>query len=93
MRHKITKELKLLIENLKPQIKYLSSKYRISGMVKNDLQQELVLKIILDYQKEKNRKTNKGWWFKRLQWHLYNMIKRAQLDPLNKTISVNTFDL
>lgn len=90
---KIKVRIKVLIKRLKQQLNFLSTKYRIAGMTAEDLRQDLILKIIEDYQYKKNRKEHLGWWFKRLQWHIYNMIRKSRIKPLNKTISIHTFDL
>ena len=83
------KNVEDLIDNLNQPINYLSNKYYVDGFGKNDLKQELYLKIIIDY--DKFGKKSRGWWFKRLQWYIYNMIKKSELKPLSSAIRLDKY--
>ena len=78
-----------LIKDLNQSINYLATKYFIAGFSKSDLKQELYLKIIMDYTKFGRK--SRGWWFERLQWYIYNMIKKSELSPLSNAITLNKY--
>lgn len=78
-----------LIVLLKKQINYLSYKHHIPGLGRDDLRQELILKIIVDFKNYGIKSL--GWWFIRLQWYIRNMFKKSKLQPLNNTISIHKY--
>ncbi len=80
-----------LINTLEPQIKYLSNIYKIPGMEKEDVQQELRLMVVNDFKKYPQESYNEGWWFKRLKWFLINKSMKEAKEPVNRSVRIHKF--
>lgn len=65
MAKKIT--LDELLKILDPQIKWLSRSVRIKGFEKEDIAQELRLKVTEDVRSGKGQRKGISWWFLRLK--------------------------
>jgi DNA-directed RNA polymerase specialized sigma24 family protein len=82
--------LEELLVILNPQIKYLSRYLKIKGYEKDDLAQELRLKVIEDVRLKKGYRKGISWWFKRLKWHIIYIYRRERREPLTKSITIET---
>jgi len=80
-----------LLKKLESQIKYLSNNFKIPGMTNKDIAQELNLMIIEDFKKYSSDTYDKGWWFKRLKWHIQNKAMKESKEPVNRSIRIHTF--
>jgi hypothetical protein len=81
-----------LLDSLQSQLDHLSSKYRIPGMTRDDVRQQLIVKVLEDYDEYGNDETKKvGWWFKRLDWYAQRLVKRSKNDPLNNSVESGGF--
>ena len=85
------------LQELDTQIKYLSNNFKVPGMAKEDIAQELRLVILQDYKKlEKENdmyKFKTGWWFKRLKWHVLNLLQKAKQEPVNRSVRIGHLKL
>ena len=88
MVRKKKKKVEDLLKELDGSMSYLSYQFRIPGMQPNDIKQELTLKILEDWKIYKNKKREKGFWFLRCKWHLLNMLKSSQREPLNLSVNI-----
>ena len=77
-----------LLTSLEKQLNYLSNTFKISGMEPADIKQELILMILENYAKNSDPKFEKGWWFKRMQWHLSNLRNKASKEPVNRSVRI-----
>jgi len=76
-----------LIKTLEPQIKWLS-KIKIKGFDKDDVAQELRLRIIQDLKKGKGYNLGANGWFLRLKWHAIYLYRSQSTEPLSKSITI-----
>lgn len=83
------REILALLNILDDSIIFLSKKFRIRGKDSRDIRQLLCQKVIEEYQD--NRDKGKGWWFLRLKWHMFNLLKKADRDPLTRGISIDAY--
>ena len=88
MATKIT--LEELLKILDKQIQYLTTRVRIKDYDREDLAQELRLKIVEDARNGEGQRKGIGWWFKRLQWHIIYIYRREMKEPLSKSITLET---
>jgi len=81
----ITKEV--LLKRLEEQISYLSNN-KIPGMEREDIKGYLILEILETIQKHPesldDEKYNLGWWFKKIQWKLYQISAKEKKEPVNR---------
>ncbi|MFX0084345.1 MAG: hypothetical protein ACFFAU_01625 [Candidatus Hodarchaeota archaeon] len=89
MAKKKKKTVEDLLKELEESLTYLSFQFRIPGMQPEDVKQELIVKVLEDWKKYKDKRREKGFWFLRLKWHLLNLIKASQRDPLNLSVNIN----
>lgn len=80
-----------LLKKLEEQISYLSSSFKIPGMTKEDIAQELRMIIVSDYRKYPQEIYNEGWWFKRLKWFLQNKSEKEKKEPVNRSVRISKF--
>lgn len=82
-----------LLKLLEPQVDYLSQSFKVPGMEKEDLSQELKIMILLDYCKnsDKSDVECQGWWFQRLKWYIMNIKERESKEPVNKSTRIENF--
>jgi len=88
MAKKIT--LQELLKILDPQIRYLAKTVRIKGYEREDLEQELRLKITEDIRSGEGQRKGISWWFLRLKWHVIYIYRREVKEPLSKSITIET---
>ena len=88
MIRKKKKKVEDLLKELDESMSYLSYQFRIPGMQPKDIKQELTLKILEDWKEYKNKKRGKGFFFLRLKWHLLNILKSSQRNPLNLSVNI-----
>jgi hypothetical protein len=88
MAKKIT--LEELLKLLDKQIKYLAKTVRIKGYEREDLEQELKLKITEDVRSGEGQRKGINWWFLRLKWHIIYIYRRELREPLTKSITLET---
>jgi hypothetical protein len=73
-----------LLKRLEEQISYLSNN-KIPGMERADLKQELILEVLKCYPgHEDETKFTLGWWFKKLQWKMYQISAKEKREPVNR---------
>lgn len=84
------KNLQELMESLDNSFTFLSKTFKISGTESQDLKQSLYLKLVREY--PLNKEKTKGWWFMRARWHLLNILKKSERDPLNNGVSIDAFE-
>lgn len=87
-------DTKELLEKLEPQIQFLGNTFKIPGMDRNDIKQELRLRIVDDVNKmalEEREKYNEGWWFLRLKWSLINLLEKEGREPINRSVRIDWF--
>jgi len=84
-------EVEKLIKDLEPMFQFFSYYFNIPGMTKEDIIQELNLFVLETWRKKKVSDRGLGWWFKRCQWHLLNMVKKSERTPLDNSISIESF--
>ena len=83
--------LEELLKKIDQQINFLGNTFKIPGMDRDDVKQELRLRIIEDFNKillEDRDKYNEGWWFLKLKWSLINLSEKEGREPLNKALRV-----
>lgn len=88
MSKKIT--LDELLKILDPQVRWLSRSVSIKGYAKEDLAQELRLKVTEDVRSGKGQRKGISWWFIRLKWHAIYLYRREMREPLSKSITIET---
>lgn len=88
MSKKIT--LDELLKILDPQVRWLSRSVSIKGYAKEDLAQELRLKVTEDVRSGKGQRKGISWWFIRLKWHAIYLYRREMREPLSKSITLET---
>jgi|GEM_PF-6934113 len=82
-----------LLDSLKDQITYLANSTKIPGMDRADVKQEIILNIIIDFNKlpEADRdKYKEGWWFKRMKWFVTNLAIKESKEPVNRSIRLES---
>lgn len=88
-----------LLKMMESQVKYLSSSFKIPGMEKEDIAQELRVMLIEDFRKQQQKENinddiyTEGWWFKRLKWHVQNLLEKEKKEPVNRSVRIETLDI
>jgi len=85
------KQIKHLLDELDDAFDFLGWKYNIEGMEKNDVKQELRLRVLEICKKEDVDDKGLGWWFNRSQWILLGLLTKSKRKPLDSSISLDSF--
>jgi len=85
------KQIKQLLEELDDAFDFLGWKYNIEGMEKNDIKQDLKLRVLEVCKKEDVSDKGLGWWFNRSQWYLLNKLTKSKRKPLDNSLSLESF--
>lgn len=82
-----------LLKLLNPQIDYLSQSFKIAGMEREDIAQELRISVLLDYSKNSDKADveSQGWWFQRLKWYVMNLREKESKEPINRSVRIENF--
>jgi len=83
------KKLINLLNELNQPFDYLAWKYKLNSEEKEDTIQELKMMVIKDYKKNKTK--GMGWWFLRAKWNLLNRLTKHMKNPLDNSISIESF--
>ena len=83
-----------LIDLMEPQIQYLSKSFKIAGMEKEDIAQELRMMLVQDYRKFKGNIDlySEGWWFCRLKWYVQNIADKERKEPVNNSVRIENIN-
>jgi len=85
------RKLNELLKELEQPFDYLAWKFKLNHEDKKDVKQELKLMVIENFHGNINKKV--GFWFIRAKWYLCNRLKKSKREPVNSSISLDTFTL
>ena len=94
MNKKKNKQLIKLLKDIEDEgiFNHLGYKFNVYGMDQDDLKQELRLQVIKTWNGSSDCDDKKlGWWFLRLNWHCFNLIKKSGRLPIDNSISIHKF--
>lgn len=82
-------ELGPLLQELEKPFSYLVYKWKLNAEDREDALQDLRCMVIENY--PGNEDKGVPWWFIRGRWFMLNKLKKSFNDPLDKSISIDSF--
>lgn len=88
------RSLKKLLVDIDDSITFLSNHFHILGYSRDDLKQMMIINIIKTYKKNPKyyNRRKLGYWFKLSKWHMLNLLKKNERNPLANSISIDSIE-
>ena len=86
---KNTQQLEKLLKDMSKSFNFLSWKFKLPHESKEDLIQDLNILVIENF--KDNEDKGIGWWYLRAKWCALNRLKKSLTEPINKSISIDSF--